>query len=375
MDLPSAELRRRLRRSLLNWFRRSHRDLPWRRNRDPYHIWVSEIMLQQTQVTTVIPFFERFLRAFPTIQNLAAADEQEVLRLWEGLGYYRRARDLHRAARVLVTQHGGAVPDDPAVLRSLPGIGRYTVGAVLSQAFGRRLPILEANSQRVLCRLLGLDQDPRREPVKGLLWRVAETLLPASHAGDFNQALMELGALVCTAASPGCSECPLAALCIARRLGRQEQIPARAEMPRPIGVREAAVVVRRGARVLLARRPRDGRWAGLWEFPHAALHGRESFRSGAVRVLPQLTGVQAEIKTELLTIRHSVNHHRITLVCFDAHYRAGDFRSDFYRQGKWLKPADVGRFPVSTPQRKLAQALIDRVRQKSIHGDTESNHR
>src|SRR5262249_39569619 len=192
MDLPSAGLRRQVRPSLLNWFGRARRDLPWRLDRDPYHIWVSEIMLQQTQVATVIPFFKRFLRAFPTLKRLAAADEQDVLRLWEGLGYYRRARDLHRAARQIVAQHGGEVADDPAVLKTLPGIGRYTLGAILSQAYDRRLPILEANSQRVLCRLLGLDDDPRREPARSRLWRVAEALLPIRQVGDFNQALMEL---------------------------------------------------------------------------------------------------------------------------------------------------------------------------------------
>ena len=264
-------MRRRLPRRLLDWFARHRRDLPWRRDRDPYRIWVSEVMLQQTQAATVVPYFERFLQAFPTLADLAAADEQEVLRLWEGLGYYRRARDLLRTARLLAASHGGRFPDDPAALDGLPGLGRYTRNAVLSQAFDRRLPILEANSRRVLCRLFGRTGDPRRGPEQRWLWAAAEALLPPRRVGDFNQALMELGALVCTPAAPRCAECPLAADCAARRLGLQDAIPARTPPPEPMEVREAAVVVRRGERVLLLQRPAEGRWASLWEFPHGPL--------------------------------------------------------------------------------------------------------
>jgi endonuclease III len=184
--IPAA-LRRRIARSLLAWFDRHQRDLPWRRDRDPYRIWVSEVMLQQTQVVTVIPYFERFLAAFPTLPDLAAADEQDVLRLWEGLGYYRRARDLHRAARRLVDECAVRIPDDPEIMTTLPGFGRYTVNAVLSQAFDRRLPILEANSQRVLSRLFGRTDDPRRGEARHWLWQAAEDLLPAKRPGAFNQ--------------------------------------------------------------------------------------------------------------------------------------------------------------------------------------------
>src|SRR5947208_11956281 len=193
---------------LLSWFDKNHRDLPWRRNRDPYAIWVSEVMLQQTQVATVIPYCERFLHSFPTVAALAAADEHDVLRHWEGLGYYRRARQLHQAARQIVADHHGRIPADPAAFAGLPGVGRYTLGAVLSQAFELRLPILEANSVRVLCRLIGLRDDPRTPAAQQRLWAAAEELLPVRHVGDFNQALMELGALVCTPAAPDCGGSP-----------------------------------------------------------------------------------------------------------------------------------------------------------------------
>jgi len=195
----AAPLRRRLPRRLLDWFARNRREFPWRRDRDAYRIWVSEVMLQQTQAAAVIPYFERFLRTFPTLADLAAADEQDVLRLWEGLGYYRRARDLLRTARLLAATNGGRFPDQLAALHGLPGLGRYTRNAVLSQAFDRRLPILEANSVRVLTRLFGRTGDPRRGPEQRWLWAAAEALLPSRRAGDFNQALMELGALVCSA--------------------------------------------------------------------------------------------------------------------------------------------------------------------------------
>src|SRR5262245_7752921 len=204
-----ALLRRWAAPRLLRWFRTHHRDLPWRRDRDPYRIWVSEVMLHQTLVATVVPYFERFLARFPTLADLAAADEQDVLRLWEGLGYYRRARHLLQAARLLHDRHGGICPADPEAWEGLPGLGEYTRNAILSQAFDLRLPILEANSARVLSRLVGQEDDPRKGPARKALWQVAEALLPRDQVGDFNQALMELGALVCTPERPACAECPL----------------------------------------------------------------------------------------------------------------------------------------------------------------------
>jgi A/G-specific adenine glycosylase len=364
MDIAPA-LRRWLRRRLLAWFGRHRRDLPWRRDRDPYRIWVSEVMLQQTQVAAVIPFYLRFLQSFPTLTALAAAAEQDILGHWEGLGYYRRARDLHRAARTLAAGHDGKVPDDPVEFGRLPGVGRYILGAVLSQAFNRRLPILEANSLRVLSRFFGLRDDPRSGQGQRRLWRAAELLLPAREVGDFNQALMELGALVCTPATPRCGACPLAGHCAARREGLQEVLPRRPAPPEVVPERRAAVVVRRGGRVLLARRPERGRWAGLWEFPHGPLRTKESFEAGAERLLPELTGLLAELGQELLTVRHSVTRFRITLVCFQAEYRGGEFASAFYPEGRWVEPGRLTDYPVSVPQRRLAHALVG-ARQKHL---------
>jgi A/G-specific adenine glycosylase len=323
-------------------------------------------MLQQTQVATVIPYFERFVQRFPTLADLAAAAEQDVLRLWEGLGYYRRARDLHWAARAIVAEHGGRFPDDPAMLGRLPGFGRYTCNAVLSQAFDQRLPILEANSQRVLSRLFGRADDPRQGPARRWLWRAAEAILPTRDVGTFNQALMELGALVCTPAAPRCVDCPLATRCVARQLGRQEEMPARTTAPETTYIREAAVVVWRGPRVLLVQRPAGGRWAGLWEFPHGPLVDGEAHEEAVQRLLRELTGLEARLGPELLTLRHGITRFHITMTCFEASHAAGAFRSTFYAAGRWLLPAELAAFPVSSPQRRLARLLVSPDRQRRL---------
>jgi A/G-specific adenine glycosylase len=314
-------------------------------------------MLQQTQVATVIPFYLRFLKAFPTVTALAAAPEQQVLRLWEGLGYYRRARHLHQAARVLAKEFRGQLPDDPEVWNSLPGVGRYTVGAVLSQAFDRRLPILEANSIRLLCRLFGVRQAPKQAGIQNLLWRRAEQLLPFKRVGDFNQALMELGALVCTSTSPGCGRCPLIAVCEAHRLGLQEQLPVRPPAPTKVAIAEIAVVVRRGSKVLVVQRPDEGRWANLWEFPHASLLKVETPAAGAARVVKALTGVTAKVGPELMTLTHTITRYSIRLVCLETTYQRGEFRATHYHQGRWMKPAQLVQLPFSSPQRRLAEFI------------------
>ncbi|HUR54839.1 MAG TPA: A/G-specific adenine glycosylase, partial [Gemmataceae bacterium] len=342
-------------RRLLRWFDKNRRDLPWRADRDPYRIWVSEVMLQQTTVAAVAPFFNRFLEAFPTVHALAAADEQRVLRMWAGLGYYRRAKHLHAAAKQLAAL--GTIPDDPATWEALPGVGRYILGAVLSQAFDRRLPIVEANSLRVLARLFGYRGDPREGEGKAWVWAAAESVLPKKRVGDFNQAMMELGALVCTPTSPACASCPLAANCVANRDGLQEQIPPKKKPPVITEVAEVGVVVRDGSKVLLCRRPEKARWANMWEVPHAERRPGEDVAEAAVRVAKELAGVDVIPRDEVLTIRHGVTRYSITMVCIEAELRGGAFASDFYTEGKWVEPSTTGEYPVSASQRKLIAAL------------------
>jgi A/G-specific adenine glycosylase len=347
-----------LRRRLLAWFRVHARSLPWRADRDPYRIWVSEVMLQQTQVATVIPFFERFLKRFPTLGRLAAADEHAVLQQWEGLGYYRRARDLWRAARQMRADRHSAIPDDADYVRTLPGFGRYTTNAVLSQAYDRRLPILEANSQRVLCRLFGIEENPKEPAVQRDLWQRAETILPNKSVGDFNQAVMELGALVCAPMKPRCAACPIQAHCQARQENRQHLIPLRASRPQTLEVAEVAIVVRSKGKLLLVQRPDVGRWAHMWEFPHHPLEWMESHESAADRLLKSL-GLRGTVRGEIATIRHSVTHHRITMACLLFERTGGSLHSERYRDAAWVPLLELPSYPLSVSQRRLAQRVAE----------------
>jgi A/G-specific adenine glycosylase len=357
--LPDAACRRALRQRLLAWYDRHARDLPWRRTNDPYAIWLSEIMLQQTQVETVKPYFERFMKALPTIEALARADEHEVLRLWEGLGYYRRARQLHRAAQIIVAEHDGRLPRDPEAVRQLPGIGRYTAGAILSIAFDAREPILEANTLRLLSRLLAYAGDPRSSEGQRLLWAMAAILLPRRNSGRFNQALMELGSGVCTARSPRCADCPVAVLCRANQQGRQQEIPlAKSKQPQQ-AVREAALVIRHRGRVLLLRWPEGRRWAGLWDFPRFPLAAEQpaAIDRELVDNVCALTGVTIAPGRHVTTLTHGVTRFRITLECYEAKYVSGDKKAAAVLETRWLRPAELEDYPLSSTGRKLANLV------------------
>jgi len=355
--VSDAAWRRRFRRALLAWYARAARGLPWRASRDPYRIWVSEVMLQQTQVATVVPYFERFLAAWPDVASLAAADEQQVLRLWEGLGYYRRARQLHQAAGELVRRYGGSFPRDPRDLQALPGIGRYTAGAILSIAFDQREPILEANSLRLLCRLLAHRADPARSESQRLLWSAARQLLPHSQVGTFNQALMELGSQVCRPRGPDCAACPLAVLCQARALGLVDTIPTPPRRPVYESVHEAAVVVFRRKQVLVGRRGPGERWAGLWDFPrfaHAARRGPSRHEELIAEVRRQ-TGVTIRPTHKLTTIRHGVTRFRITLDCQAAEHVSGRTRPA--GRWRWVAPHALESLPLSATGRRISRLI------------------
>lgn len=351
-----AKVRAVFRRRLLAWYGKHARDLPWRRSRDPYRVWVSEVMLQQTTVAAVKPYFERFLAALPTVHDLAAADEQQVLRLWEGLGYYRRARGLHAAAKLIVGELGGEFPRDVPGLMELPGIGRYTAGAIVSIAFDRPAPILEANTIRLLSRIVGYRDDPARAAGQRVLWQVAEDLLPRADVARFNQALMELGSLVCTPAAPRCDACPVAIQCAAFKLGLQDEIPALAKPQAATAVREAAVVVRNNGAVLLRQCGAGERWQGLWDFPRFELEaeGPLFVRDELAAKVREQTGVLVEPEGLIKTLKHGVTRFRITLECYRARRVGGRVSSSADQPVGWKRIDELDALPLSTTGRKIA---------------------
>ncbi len=300
---------------LIPWYRRSHRVLPWRETSDPYAVWVSEVMLQQTQVRTVIPYFERFMARFPTVEALARAPLEEVLSLWKGLGYYSRARNLHRGAQAAVDRYQGNLPDDPRELQRLPGIGRYTAGAISSIAFGVRVPVLDGNVIRVLCRLFAIEEDPSGTRTRNRLWRMAELLVPEDDPGTFNQALMELGALICTPARADCLVCPVREPCAASRLPDPTALPVRPRKRARPEVRAVCLAVwnKKHDALLFGLRPTRGLLGGLWELPSGSAARDESVEEAARRISRQRLGRDLEPRIRPERITHLFTHLKLIL--------------------------------------------------------------
>jgi len=331
---------------LLAFYDREGRLLPWRQTTDPYRIWVSEVMLQQTQVATVLPYYERFIGAFPTVASLAAASADDVLALWSGLGYYARARNLHVAAHLVVERHGGVFPDQWDEAMALPGIGRYAAGAILSIAFGQRLPAVDGNAERVLARVFLVRGDIRGGRAKARIHALAEAAVPADRPGDHNQALMELGALICAPRSPQCGRCLARGVCLASERGLQEAIPAarrRAPVHKACAI---AAVVRRGSRVLLRRQSGPGAWSGLWVFPHA--EGHELSALGLPPGLAAPTGRTAHV-------RHTVMQRRIDLTAHEC--RAARHATVPSGEWRWVRASELDAIALPAPHRKAARLL------------------
>jgi len=339
---------------LLRWYRRHRRDLPWRRTRDPYAIWVAETMLQQTRSETVLRYYPRFLARFPTIRSLARAPESAVLTVWSGLGYYSRARGLHAAARLLVREQGGRLPEDPAVIRSLPGVGRYTAGAVASIAFGRPVPLLDGNVARVFARYFKVHGTLRTPATETRLWGLAEALVRGPSPGDWNQALMELGATVCTARAPACPRCPIHSTCAAYVTGWVDRLPERAPRRASRRVRRVSVVLEHSGRVLLVRRD-DGRLLrGLWEFPSVALDGGASAETAVRDELRRLGAGRPPVRPHGKVV-HAIMNQRIENQIFLANLRR---RKPPRRTGtRWARPRDLERLPVSAAGLRILAAL------------------
>jgi A/G-specific adenine glycosylase len=316
-------------------------------------------MLQQTQVATVIPYFNRFLTRFPTIEALAEAPLDDVLRYWAGLGYYARARNLHRAAREIVERFGGEVPRDPAAIQSLPGIGRYTAGAILSIAYGIRRPLVDANVVRVLTRFIGMRGDPKSAANQTALWELAEELLPEQDPGGFNQALMELGALVCLSAEPQCDACPLIPHCVAGNSADPSLLPEFPPARSTVALSHSAAIMQDGAKVLLIRRPPHGLWGGLWEFPRVACAPGEPPRDAAARAAQEAGADEVSVGRRIAGIRHTVTHHRITLHGFlVTAARVTTSRAE----AQWVAFDDLEAYACAAPQSLLRDALQKHIR-------------
>jgi A/G-specific adenine glycosylase len=328
-------------KKLSAWFVREKRDLPWRRTRDPYRIWISEAMLQQTRVETAIPYYERFLERFPTVEALAGADEDSVLAAWSGLGYYRRARALRAAAQAIVERHGGRLPDEVGDLLDLPGVGPYTAGAVASIAFGKAEPLVDGNVTRVLSRVFGVEGERSGPRIRSL----AKELVTGEDPGTWNQALMELGALVCLPREPRCDRCPIAGPCVARREGKVEVIPAPRARPTTISIDVVVLAASKGGRWLLERRPSKGRMAGLWQLPTVERRGL---------LFPARRPARLAEKEILCEVRHTITRHRIRAVV-----KRAELGGRALPPGtSWVEEAALPGFALTGMTRKCFSAIL-----------------
>lgn len=376
---------------MLRWYDRNGRQLPWRESRDPYRIWVSEIMLQQTTVAAVVPYFDRFLKHFPSVEALANAEQSQVLRLWEGLGYYSRARNLHKAAVVVVNDLCGNFPQSVAELKQLPGVGPYTAAAIASFAFGEPAGIVEANTLRLYSRLIELDNDPRSTRGQKTLWNFADGIVSPGRSADFNQAVMDIGSQICRPAEPDCHDCPLTACCRAFATGRQHEIPPEKRRAQITDVTEVAIAICKRNRFLMRQRSEEERWAGLWDFvrfeiaedtaesirlppkPGRAVanseHRQRSLFEHETESRPErtllpvdisqkvadLTGLQVSLYDPCVEIRHAVTRYRIRLLCLICDVDAGRVRrTSGYR---WCTRQDLADLPLSTTGRRFADHL------------------
>ena len=362
MSTVTRSRRNRIRKKLLEWFAAGARDLPWRRTRDPYAIWVSEIMLQQTRAQAAIPYYERFLKRLPTVEKLARARPDTVLKLWEGMGYYSRARNLHRAAKEVVSRFAGQVPRTREELVTLPGIGRYTAGAIASIAYGQREPMVDGNVERVLCRIFRIRGNLKDGAGQKQLWSIAEDLVPPTGAGQFNQALMELGSEVCVPRNPRCDVCPLNRLCDARRHDEQNALPERkAKKPLPSHTVAVAVIWRDG-RVLIDKRRPEGLLGGLWEFPGGKVEPGESPETAVKREVGEELGITVRVDRPLATVDHAYSHFRVRIHAFECAHLSGEPKCITCTDLKWVRLGDLGRYAFPAANNRIIEALRSRKR-------------
>lgn len=343
---------------LINWYEQNARNLPWRGHSDPYAIWVSEIMLQQTRVDTVIPYFNRWMERFPTVESLATAPEDTVLKAWEGLGYYSRARSMHKTARLLTRDYAGRLPADFEVLTSLPGIGPYTAAAIASIAFGIDRAVVDGNVKRVLARLLPYTEPVNTPAAEKELRVIAQKMLPEGRAGDYNQAMMELGALICLPRNPNCTKCPVSSLCAAFKDYRQSALPVMKEKAAVPHITVTAGVLHQNGKVLIARRPENGLLGGLWEFPGGKVEAGESHTQALARELEEELGIKTETGELLGKYNHAYTHFKVTLFAYHARVTAGEIRLLQASEARWVDLIDLEAYPMGKIDRMISRDLV-----------------
>jgi A/G-specific adenine glycosylase len=341
---------------LLRWFEKNKRDLPWRRTRDPYAIWVSEIMLQQTRVETVIPYYKNFLNTFPTLRHLARVDLSKVLKVWEGLGYYSRARNLHRASQIVLTRFHGKIPETLEDLLGLPGIGRSTAGSILSFAFHKDAPILDGNAKRVFSRLFAVSSNPVKSKTEGLLWQISESLIPKGFSNPFNQALMDLGSMLCTPKEPECDRCPLRRFCKGRASGKPERFPAKKVKRAIPHIESVSAVIKKDGRVLLNQRPPAGLLGGLWEFPNWRIKGKKIQKQQLKNQMDREVGLSINVKESIGTFHQTYSHFKLTLSVFHCQHLNGKGK------GKWVPIQNLALYPMSRIHRRIAEMIVGEIR-------------
>jgi A/G-specific adenine glycosylase len=347
---------------LLRWYHTHRRDLPWRKTRDPYRILVSEVMLQQTQVQTVIPYYRRWVKRFPSFRSLAHSPLHRVLKLWEGLGYYSRARNLHSLAKSVVKNHRSRLPSTFEELKALPGIGRYTAGAILSIAFQKPSPVVDGNVTRVFSRFFGIRQDIALPKTQARLWHLAARLVPRKNPGDYNQALMELGATLCTPRAPDCPRCLLSRNCRAKRLGIQEHLPVKKRKPATPHFHIGTGVVWHKGKILISQRPLKGLLGGLWEFPGGKQERGESLPETIRREIQEELGIIVDVGRKLVKVDHAYSHFKITLHAHDCIYRSGKVRAQGVMDWRWARPQELKKFAFPAANQPVIQKLLDTTR-------------
>lgn len=348
--------------NLIAWYKKNKRDLPWRHMSDPYKIWIAEIMLQQTQVDQVLPYYEKFVKAFPDIKTLAAATLSEVLKVWEGMGYYARARNLHSAAEIIAKELEGKMPNTHDELIKIPGIGPYTAAAIASIAFNENYPVVDGNVLRVLSRVLKIEEYPRKNGIKAKFVQAAKELLPEGQAGDFNQAMMELGALICVPQEPKCTQCPINFFCQAyQTLEDPSILPVKTPPKRKPHYNIAVGIVWNKGKILIDQRPQEGLLGGLWEFPGGKQELGETLEECLSREIREEMDIAIQVQGPFLTVQHTYSHFRITLHSFQCQYVGGEPKPKKAIAWKWVAPKDLSKYAFPRSNKTILDALLENL--------------